>query len=79
VLQGGPGGPAPRAWGWTEKGWETVGPHIYFAGGGPTTLRVQQREDGVIIDQIVISPDAFLNAAPGQRRDDVMIWPEQQP
>jgi hypothetical protein len=79
VLQGGPSGPAPRSWGWTENGWETVGPHIYFATTGPKTLRVQQREDGVIIDQIVISPDAYLNASPGQRRDDVVILTEQQP
>jgi phosphatidylserine/phosphatidylglycerophosphate/cardiolipin synthase-like enzyme len=79
VLQGGPSGPAPRAWGWTENGWETVGPHIYFATSGPKTLRVQQREDGAIIDQIVISPDAYLNASPGQRRDDVVILSEQQP
>jgi hypothetical protein len=79
VLQGGPSGPAPRSWGWTENGWETVGPHIYFATSGPKMLRVQQREDGVIVDQIVISPDAYLNASPGQRRDDVVILTEQQP
>jgi hypothetical protein len=79
VLQGGPAGPAPRGWGWTENGWETVGPHIYFATSGPQTLRIQQREDGMIIDQIVLSPDAYLNASPGQRRDDVVILSEQQP
>jgi hypothetical protein len=79
VLQGGPGAPAPRGWGWTENGWGTVGPHIYFETTGAKTLRIQQREDGAIIDQIVISPDAYLNAAPGQRRDDEVILSEQQP
>jgi hypothetical protein len=79
VLQGGPNGPAPRGWGWTENGWETVGPHIYFPTSGAKTLRIQQREDGAIIDQIVISPDAYLDGAPGQRRDDEVILTEQQP
>ena len=46
---------------------------------GPQDARIQQREDGAIIDQIVISPDVYLNASPGQRRDDVVILPEQQP
>lgn len=79
VLQGGPSGPTPHSWGWTENGWDTVGPNIYFATTGPKTLRVQQREDGVIIDEIVISPDAYLNASPGQRRDDAVTLSEQQP
>jgi hypothetical protein len=79
VLQAGPSGGSPRDWGWTENGWETVGPHIYFEAGGAKTLRIQQREDGPSIDQVVISPDAYLNASPGARRDDTVILPEQQP
>jgi hypothetical protein len=79
VLQNGPSGPAPRGWGWTDNGWETNGPSIFFATSGLQTLRVQQREDGVYIDQIVLSSDAWLNAAPGDTRDDTVIKPEQQP
>jgi len=80
VLQDGPSPPGPpHGWGWTDNGWETNGPAIYFASSGPKTLRIQQREDGVYIDQIVLSPDAWLNVAPGQTRDDTVIQPEQQP
>jgi hypothetical protein len=79
VLQGGPSGASPRGWGWTENGWGTIGPHLYFAATGVKALRIQQREDGPIIDQIVISPDAYLNAAPGERRDDTTILPARQP
>jgi phosphatidylserine/phosphatidylglycerophosphate/cardiolipin synthase-like enzyme len=73
VLQGGPGAPAPRGWGWTENGWGSAGPHVYFAASGAHTIRVQQREDGPTIDQIVISPDTYLTASPGARRDDATI------
>jgi hypothetical protein len=34
---------------------------------------VQQREDGAIIDQIVLSPDSYLTTAPGSRRNDTTI------
>jgi hypothetical protein len=70
VLQDGSGGPADHGWGWTENGWGTFGPHVYFANTGVHRLRVQQREDGARVDQIVISPDTYLTSAPGPRRDD---------
>jgi hypothetical protein len=76
VLQAGPGGLKPKGWGWTENGWTSFGPHIYFAGTGTHTLRVQQREDGPMIDQIVISPDAYLTKSPGARQNDTTILPE---
>jgi hypothetical protein len=79
VLQAGTNGAAPRGWGWTDNGWDTVGADIFFASAGVKTLRLQQREDGPIIDQIVISPDAYRTAAPGARRDDALILPAQQP
>jgi hypothetical protein len=34
---------------------------------------VQQREDGAIIDQIVLSPADYLTTAPGARRNDTTI------
>jgi hypothetical protein len=84
VLQSGPNGASPRGWGWMDNGWGALGSHIYFAAAGTHTLRVQQREDGVTIDQIVISPDAYLTAAPGPRRDDntilgTTVTPTNQP
>jgi hypothetical protein len=36
-------------------------------------VRVQQREDGAIVDQIVISPDAYLTSAPGTTRSDTVV------
>jgi hypothetical protein len=73
VLQAGPSGGAPHGWGWTDNGWGSAGPHWYFPTTGRHTLRVQQREDGAIVDQIVISPDAYLTRAPGWRNDDATI------
>jgi hypothetical protein len=36
-------------------------------------VRVQQREDGAIIDELLLSPDAFLKGSPGLRDNDV-VW-----
>jgi hypothetical protein len=79
VLQNGSNGPADHGWGWTENGWGSFGANIQFATAGPHRLRVQQREDGAILDQIVISPDTYLNATPppGSRQDDTTILPSQ--
>jgi hypothetical protein len=37
------------------------------------TLRIQPREDGLTIDQIVLSPAQYLNASPGALKDDTTI------
>jgi phosphatidylserine/phosphatidylglycerophosphate/cardiolipin synthase-like enzyme len=73
VLQDGPTGPAPQGWGWTDNGWGSIGTPIYFASDGPHVIRLQQREDGAIVDQIVLSPTTYLNAPPGGRRNDGTI------
>jgi predicted phage tail protein len=52
------------------------GPHVYFATAGTQTIRVQEREDGPAIDQIVISPDTYLIRSPGWERDDQTIVPQ---
>ena len=75
VLQAGPSGTAPAGWGWTDNGWGSLGMPIYFATSGTQTIRVQQREDGTIIDQIVLSPDTFFTTAPGARKGDTTILP----
>jgi hypothetical protein len=65
-------------WGWRDEGWGASpappGVMVYFATSGTHTLRVQTREDGVSFDQIVISADAYLHAAPGPaKRDDTIF------
>ncbi|MGH7214213.1 MAG: Ig-like domain-containing protein [Tepidisphaeraceae bacterium] len=64
-------------WGWQDNGWGTnvLGSLLYFD-GSPQTIRVQTREDGLSIDQIVLSPDAYLTTAPGTLMGDVLILPE---
>ena len=73
LLQNGSSGPTPHAWGWTDNGWGSLGSHVYFAASGTHTVRVQQREDGPTVDQIVISPNSFLSSPPGWRLDDMSI------
>jgi hypothetical protein len=62
-------------WGWQDNGWGTLGEHVYFAGSGPQTLRVQRREDGISIDQIVLSPATYLTSSPGAAKYDDTILP----
>jgi hypothetical protein len=76
VLQDGPSGAADHGWGWTENGWGSLVPHLYFSTTGQHVVRVQQREDGPTVDQIVLSPDTYLTSAPGPRRDDTTILAE---
>jgi hypothetical protein len=47
---------------------------VYFSSSGPHTLRIQTREDGVSIDQVVISGDAYLHAPPGAAKRDNTIF-----
>jgi hypothetical protein len=64
-------------WGWQDNGWGTgvFGPAIYFATSGPQKLRVQSREDGARIDQILLSPSKFIGSAPGALKNDTTIFP----
>jgi hypothetical protein len=76
ILQDGPTGGPNSGWGWTGPGWGAPGAPIFFASTGIHTLRVQQREDGPIVDQIVLSPDLYTSAAPGPHANDTLILPE---
>jgi len=76
VLQNGPSGGADQGWGWADNGWGAPGAHVYFAATGAHTLRIQQREDGAIVDQIVLSPNTYLTSPPGGRQNDATILPE---
>ena len=62
-------------WGWEDNGWGTgvLGPRIYFASSGTQRLRIQPREDGLSIDQIVLSPERYLNSSPGTTKNDTTI------
>jgi hypothetical protein len=79
VLQDGSTGAAPHGWGWADNGWGVLGPNVFFTTTGTHRLRVQQREDGAIIDQIVISPDRFLSAPPGSTTNDATIVAINEP
>jgi hypothetical protein len=71
VLEEGSGG--DKGWGWNDNDYGGLGAHIKFAAGGTHTIRIQQREDGVAIDQIVLSPERYLTARPGSIKDDATI------
>ena len=64
-------------WGWQDAavGIAAPGPVVYFSTTGPQTLRLQPREDGLSIDQIVLSPRTFLLRSPGAVRNDQTIVP----
>jgi hypothetical protein len=68
-------------WGWQDNGWgvNVLGPAIYFAASGAQVLRVQSREDGAIVDQIVLSPSKFMSTAPGALKNDTTIFPAGGP
>jgi len=61
-------------WGWQDNGYGAgvLGPPLYFI-AGPQTIRIQAREDGISIDQIVLSPDLYFTTAPGAVRNDNTI------
>lgn len=64
-----------QGWGWQDDGWGIgiLGPPIYFQNTGAQTLRVQTREDGFAIDQIVLSSYGFLFSSPGLLKNDTTI------
>jgi len=72
VLQGCTGNPE-QGWGWQDTGWCGSGANIYFNSTGTHTIQVQVRESGFEIDQIVLSPQTYLTAAPGSRVSDTTI------
>jgi len=64
-----------QAWGWNDNGYNSAGVLVTFATGGTHTIRVQQREDGVSIDQIVLSAVKYLSSPPGAAKNDTTIVP----
>lgn len=69
-------GAGVSGWGWADQGWNGLGPNIYFATSGSHTVRIQQRGDGVMFDQIVLSPTTYLTTPPGPQKRDTTIVPK---
>jgi hypothetical protein len=67
-----------QGWGWQDNGWGVgvLGPLIYFQSTGQHTIRIQVREDGFSIDQIVLSGGSYLNVSPGSLKNDNTILPK---
>jgi hypothetical protein len=72
ILEEGSGA-GVRNWGWNDNSYGGLGGAIYFAASGTQTLRIQVREDGASVDQIVLSPGRYLSAPPGLLKDDNTI------
>lgn len=66
-------GAVEAGWGWSDNGWCGSGKAIYFQSTGTHTIRVQVREDGLSIDQIVLSPLSYMTTAPGKPANDTTV------
>jgi len=60
-------------WGWADNAYGGFAGPIYFETAGTQTIRVQVREDGLSIDQIVLGGATYLLASPGAARNDSTI------
>lgn len=70
-------GKSLSGWGWQDRAyWLTQPTTFRFASTGSHTLRIQTREDGVQIDQVVLSPVTYLTTAPGPVSNDTTIVPK---
>jgi phosphatidylserine/phosphatidylglycerophosphate/cardiolipin synthase-like enzyme/regulation of enolase protein 1 (concanavalin A-like superfamily) len=67
-------------WGWQDNGWgvNVRGPDIIFNSSAPQKLRIQTREDGLSIDQILLSPSLYRTTSPGTLKNDTKIYPATQ-
>jgi hypothetical protein len=48
---------------------------VRFPSGGEQTLWIQTREDGVSVDQIVLSAQKYRTTRPGAAKNDKTILP----
>ncbi|HEY1912072.1 MAG TPA: hypothetical protein VGG73_14195, partial [Vicinamibacterales bacterium] len=66
-----------QGWGWQRNAyWLADTGDVWFQNSGLHTIRLQVREDGVQVDQIVISPLKYANTAPGPVSNDTTIVPK---
>ena len=69
-------------WGWEDDGWgapDRNGVTLRFPEGGRQRLRIQTREDGVSIDQIVLSAVRYKTTRPGAAKNDTTRLPSTGP
>ena len=72
-------GCALSGWGWQDKAyWLQQTNVVQFASSGTHTIRIQTREDGVQVDQVVLSPATYLTSSPGAVSNDSTIVPKSQ-
>ena len=59
-------------YGWQDNGYGVgvLGPDIVFSTTGTQTLRIQNREDGFVVDEIVLSSTTYLRKSPGALKND---------
>jgi hypothetical protein len=62
-------------WGWSDNAYDGFAAPLYFATTGPQTIRIQVREDGLSLDQIVLSASKYAASAPGLPKNDTTILP----
>lgn len=63
-------------WGWQDGAWWlTQSSVVQFPTSATQTIRIQTREDGVQVDQIVLSPVNYFDSAPGPVVGDATIVP----
>ncbi len=78
ILENGHGA-GDAGWGWNDNAYDGMGPNIIFATSGTHTIRLQAREDGIMFDQIVLSPSTYINASPGLFKNDTTILSKPAP
>jgi arylsulfatase A-like enzyme len=61
-------------WGWVDQVRAELAPPMYFE-GGKQRMRIQMREDGTELDQILLSPSDYFFGPPGETKDDSTILP----
>lgn len=69
-------------WGWEDDGWGAVnrnGVTVRFPEGGRQIIRIQTREDGVSLDQVVLSSEKYLTTRPGAAKNDTTKLPQMGP
>ena len=65
-------------WGWqTGAWWVPQDSLVRFPAATEQTLRVQTREDGARIDQIILSPTTYFDSPPGAPINDTSIVPKR--
>ncbi len=66
-------------WGWQDNGYgaNVLGTELRFATGGLHVLRIQARDDGAQIDQMVLSASKYLVTPPGALKNDTTLLAEQ--